>query len=69
MPILNVLYFCHRKSDQWTPGKRFVIIAIQAYAEQNQCQKAVTFANQVFGYPEMFPAQVLELWQVQMLLL
>ena len=50
-------------------SKDFAVIGIQAYAERNQCREAVTFASQVFGSSEGFPAEVLELWQVQIQLI
>ena len=50
-------------------SKDFAVVGIQAYAERNQCREAVTFASQVFGSSEGFPAEVLELWQVQIQLI
>ncbi|KAL9959952.1 hypothetical protein ACROYT_G033331 [Oculina patagonica] len=51
-----------RTSDEWTRSAcSFAVIGIQAYAERNQCLKAVKFANQVFKDIEKFPAEVLEL--------
>lgn len=50
-----------RTSEQWISSKDFAVIGVQAYAERNQCREAVTFASQVFGCPEGFPAKVLEL--------
>ncbi|XP_020615625.1 peroxisome assembly protein 26-like [Orbicella faveolata] len=42
-------------------SKDFAVIGIQAYAERNQCGEAVTFASQIFGSSEGFPAEVLEI--------
>lgn len=50
-----------RTSEQWISSKDFAVIGVQAYAERNQFREAVTFASQVFGCPEGFPAKVLEL--------
>ncbi|XP_022784589.1 peroxisome assembly protein 26-like [Stylophora pistillata] len=47
-----------RNSDQWT---HLAVIGIQAFAEINQCQKAVTFATKVFGQIRKFPSEALEL--------
>lgn len=48
-----------RLLKDYTP---FVVIAIQAYAEINQCKKAVEFAIRAFGDPQRFSPEVIELW-------
>lgn len=47
-----------RLLKDYTP---FVVIAIQAYAEINQCKKAVEFAIRAFGDPQRFSPEVTEL--------
>ncbi|XP_058969415.2 peroxisome assembly protein 26 isoform X2 [Pocillopora verrucosa] len=47
-----------RNSDQWT---HFAVIGIQAFAEINQCQKAITFTTKAFEHFRKFPTEALEL--------
>jgi len=48
----------YRIQEKKTP---FVVIAVQAYAENNQYQRAVEFSRRVFGNAAKFPPVVLEL--------